>query len=488
MSKNYETVLAETFGLDLANAILSAEPTVTVVSIVGESSTVQEDYLQTKGGKPRTVGDLKNYIGYLLKNGSITTEQDSVIAPDLDVSETSGTINPADTFQPSIAATPVVEAPAFDVAKARLENGLPANWTDAEVAEFVRLDGVTYGTTRNQNFVIDPTRKNRELTKTEIIDAINGDFPDYTDNDTSDLVVALKQVEIVDPAWTDRNIVEYIRHTIVPAKAAEGVWLEDITRADRLADDWTDAELIAWLEQKIPAIGKSTDQSLAVAVKERFGYKGDGSADAVRAFHTQKTTTPVHVPLKPIGKAVQPHHDSAIQAPVVATEATTSEQAINIQATAKTGSHAPAELLKGLTLMNQSYIVDSLAIYDEQAKPGKIVNEKKGADLQQLLDDVIRYITNLKDPAGFASGMEILFQFVKARTAKGGHFNYDNVYRWTGFLRTQVRVSHIAFLNVLILLSSESELTRSQVDISTYIGGFPAHVQPFLMEYLSSKL
>lgn len=404
MSKNYETVLAETFGLAVAEAILAAEPTDTVVSIVGEDVTAPEDYLKARSGRPRTVGDLKNFITQQLKNGTVSNEEESVVAPDLDESETGGTNNPEDQFNPEQSDTPTVEAVTFDAPKARLENGLPAEWSDADVQEFVRREGVVYGVTRNQNFVIDPTRKNRELTKSEIIDAINGDFPDYTENDTTDLVKALKQVEVVDPAWTDRNIVEYIRHTIVPVKVAENVWLEDVTRPGRAADDWTDAELTAWLEHKIPAIGKATDQSLAVAVKTRFGYTGDASAIAVRELHLQKNSAPKHVPLTPIGKADQPHDGSLSKAPVSSTEATTSEQAIIAQVSAKTGSHAPAELLKGLTLMNQSYIVDSLAIYDDLAKPGKIVNEKKGADLQQLLDDVIRYITNLKDPAGFASG------------------------------------------------------------------------------------
>lgn len=476
MSMNYETRLAEIFGVDLANALLVANADDTVKSIVGSSSGADDHYLSTKGGRDRTVSDLRALVKNELNSVTPSAQADNAVTIPTDSSEEGGTETVGSYSPDAVDPATAPEPEKFDAAEYRKGKNIPAEWTDAEVEEYALAGGEDRGLTLNLNHIVDPTRKHRQLTRGELVDALAGAFDEYTEADHAKLVEQLRKVEHVPDAWTVRAVVEYVRMQLIPPKAQDDsittdVWVEDVSRANRQPEAWSDDELRAWILRLIPAVGVSTDQKLAIEAKRRFKLEADNTADAVREAYRKKTSAPEHATLAP-APAAAPAEAAAVNPVSVATVADSSTLA----------------LLNGLTALNQTYIIDSLRRYEEEGKVGKANTPASGKALQEMLDNVIRYCINLKDNAGFMSAMDYLMAFIKKHQTKGQLFSYDYVYRWTGYLRSGViQESHKELLQLMVLMNDDNALVRQQVDVSAYLKHLDHVVQQRLMAYFEAK-
>jgi hypothetical protein len=479
---NVETLLSQLVGSDAATILLAADGNAIAKTLVDPAlSKADYNLFHTKGGKGRTVSDLKVRVGQLIKEGFTAKATDESTVPQVDSAVEAITfedqtpaenqaeklIGTADIYDTAPAAPAVVEV---DVVATRATLGLPEDWTDDEVKAYLAADGVLHGVTRHGNRVVDPSRARRELTKDELIDALNGDFAEYDETHHTDLVTQLRQVEIVPAAWNTRSVVEYVRMGIVPPQAAPDVWVEDLTRLTRPAEDWTDAELTAWLANSIvsPEGAVATVQKLAVEVVRRFDYKCDASPEAVKAHYVKLTSAPQPstLPTEPRAKATAPAA-KAVVAPV---------ESIGIT----------AQTYEGLSNMNLTYIQTLLDFYASTCGVNHPVSFDTGVKAQRKLDDVLRYVINIEDPKGFVSGMSILLDFVAKH--RGGMFSHTYIYRFTGGLRVegQVQESHIQLLELFHIFTDPNKLVRTQCDIAAYVSKLPHARQAFVIEYFTT--
>lgn len=173
----------------------------------------------------------------------------------------------------------ITEAP--DVASIRQQYLLPENWTDDEVILWLNKGAINTVTVNNGIFVYDPTRLKRpihEWSTDELMAYVEGkligtdtyDWNKKTYPITDTVVIQeLKRRISIDPAWNDPQILFYYRNGMEPAKTSNGVWVFDITRAKRQATQWSDAELIAWMNKEILAVGIATYSRLLDEAQKR---------------------------------------------------------------------------------------------------------------------------------------------------------------------------------------------------------------------------
>lgn len=75
----------------------------------------------------------------------------------------------------------------------------------------------------------------------------------------------------VSPAhWADNEVIEYLKTSTKPKALESGVYLNDPTRPLKVAGQWRDAEVKAWLKGEIPATEKAPEDVLWEEVYLRF--------------------------------------------------------------------------------------------------------------------------------------------------------------------------------------------------------------------------
>lgn len=350
----------------------------------------------------------------------------------------------------------------FDYAGFRTDHAIPTSWTDDHIDQWIAQSGYVTGKTESGSFKIDPTRKDRAVSTwpvSELVDGIRGLLPDVIEIQHGPLAKAYRQHEAVDPAWSARDLLDWLQQGLEPAKTSNGAWRNDITRHRRLAVDWTTQELIAWANGEIRAGGETTDAKAAAEINSRLAL-GVLTPNPEAVIQAYKRTLSKEV----VVTGVQP---------TAATPTTLQEPVVE----------KPQVTPPGLTAMNASYLALQTKRYLTACAPGKPITPEIGAVEQRQLDNLFRYILGLADPVGFGSAMTYLRDFYKANRV--GLFDPLYRYRFTGSLTSQadIQETHINLLDILYVYTDDDKSARKQLDLPSMVRKFPAGRQAWLIEF-----
>lgn len=268
-------------------------------------------------------------------------------------------------------------------------------------------------------------------------------------------------------AWTLQEVKDFLESGVVPAKTSNGVWVNDVTRANRKAGGWSTEEIEAWALGEVKAEGRATDGALAQALISRLALKVNATTpEAVieaymyQVHQVKATAAKEEVKVEEVKPAVIEQEAPAVK-----------NVAIILNTT-------------GLSEMNVKYIENVLEQYLTELKPGKAVTTEKGLVLQKGLDTVIRYIINLPDPAGFKSGMDFLMSVI-AKNRDGGVFDDTYAMRFTDGLAVggKVQENHLRLLTLFFVYADADKSFRKQADVAYLLEHVAPDKQPLLMQY-----
>jgi hypothetical protein len=360
---------------------------------------------------------------------------------------------PAADDTPAPAAEEVKDV---DLAKqARTQFEVPAAWSDEQVLAWVNQQTVDQPVKNADGvFYLDPTRASRavpEWSTPELLAFLKGELKDVTDKLNGPVVNEFRKREDVPQAWSVKEVIAFYGQGIEPEKTRNGVWKNDVTRAERQASDWSTEELHAWAFGEIRALGKTNDAKAASELKSRVKLTSENnSPDAVRAAYTKQQT--------------QQEAAAASQAEA------TSRQAPEPAPAQAAPTPKPLDTVEGLTPMNVSFIDSSLARYEAAVKPGSSVDEAAALRAQNNLENLFQYIIAL-EPSALVPALKRLLDYFSTHQEKGQVFHADNVYRFTHLMRTErkYRERHINFLEVLRAYSAPNKDLRKQVDVRTLV-------------------
>lgn len=259
-------------------------------------------------------------------------------------------------------------------------------------------------------------------------------------------------------AWSLEEVKAFLEMNIEPAKTSNGIYVNDVNRSDKKAGGWSDEEVVAWALGEIKATGKASDGALAQSLISRFklSVKGNSPEEAIKAYLFK------YGEMKP---------ETATEVIKVQNEEVVTETAVSIKSV-------------GLTDMNKQYIESTINNYVEQLKPGKSVSREAGVQLQKTLDNVIKYIINLEDPAGFKTGMDFLMDTIKKHRVNGV-FNDTYALRFTDGLNVSgnTQESHNRLLTLFFIFADQDKAFRKQADINYLIQYVNPDKQSLLLQY-----
>lgn len=360
----------------------------------------------------------------------------------------------------SSETVPVAE-PEFDYAAYCLQHSIPEGWTHDNIDQWIAAGGYNSGTTENDNFVIDPTRKSRAISTwpvSELVDGLKDRLDGIDEGNFGELAKAYRQLETVDPAWSITSLIDFVRQGLEPSKTSNGAWREDVTRARRLASEWTTQELIAWALGEIRALGATTDITVAKELNERLdlGVHTGVPSDVIATYRRTKNNDVKVVGEQPT--AVTP----VVTTPEVKTETVT---------------------LPGLTSMNAGYLKTQTERYLKACAPGTPINMEIGTTEQRQLDNLFRYILKLEDPVAFGSALTYFRDFYAKH--RDGLFEPTYASRFTGTLRTDgfIQETHVNLLAILHVYTDPNKAARKQIDLPYLLRNFPVDKQSLLLEF-----
>lgn len=354
------------------------------------------------------------------------------------------------------------EALTFDYEEFRITNVIPDRWTDDNIDQWISVAGYNTPRTANGSFVNDPTRKDRPISTWatgEIVDAIRGELDGIEVGQHGELANAYRQLETVDAAWSARDLLDWLQQGLEPAKTSNGAWRNDVTRARRLARDWTTQELVAWAIGEIRPVGETTDVKVAAELNRRLdlGVLTNDPNDVIKAYKRTQAGTAKIVGVQPTAATpttLQPE-------PAVEPEVT----------------------LLGLTKLNAAYLATQTSRYLKMCAPGVPITPEIGVKEQRQLDNMFRYILKLEDPVGFGSAMTFLRDFYKKH--RDGLFEPTYASRFTGLLRTDgyLQETHVNLLAILNVYTNPDKSARKQLDLAFLLRNFPVDKQAWLIEF-----
>ncbi len=275
----------------------------------------------------------------------------------------------------------------------------------------------------------------------------------FPESDLKHVIIVHRQRVELPAAWSDKQVVEFVRSGQEPKKTTTDVWVTDVTRAGRVPADWATAELEAWALNEIQAGGKSHDNGLAIELKARLKLSCEDKPKAVRIAYKQLKSAQVSV--------------STVGAP----EATVIQPLLDGEAGSEQLQHALAataqiEKVEGLTSMNVAFIDDGLNKYVEATQPNKPISEAAALQAQNALDTLFQYAVRL-EPQAMVAALERIKVTFKREMERGGVFDANNVYRFTHMMRSDNKRQqrHIGLLELFRIFFSEAKGARKQVDV-----------------------
>lgn len=349
----------------------------------------------------------------------------------------------------------------FDYAGYRITESIPESWTDDDIDQWIAAAGYTKGHTEFGVIVVDPTRKRRPIATwgiDEIQAAFAGELPDVDESQHGDLAKAYRSQESVEPAWSLRELIDWLVQGLEPAKTTNGAWRNDVTRARRLAQDWSTQELIAWANGEIRAAGETTDAKVASELNKRLdlGVNTNSPTDVIRVYKKTLSNSVQVIgeqPTAPTSTTLQPEQPQSVAIPL------------------------------GLTKMNVAYLKTQTERYLAACKPGVPITPEKGIKEQRQLDNLFRYILKLDDPAGFGAALTYLRDFYAANRL--GLFEPTYALRFTGGLRAEgyLQETHVNLLTILQAYTNPDKASRKQIDLAYLLRNFPIDRQAWLIEF-----
>lgn len=389
-----------------------------------------------------------------------TTDGDSD-DKELDVADTEGDDVDGSTDSQSLEPTTTEgageDSPAavneFDYARFRVTHVLPDYWTNADIDTWIATGGDVLGRTIDGTVINDPTRERRPVNswdKAELIDGIRSRLTDVDENYFAAIAKRYRSLVVIPSAWSMAELIDYLNQGITPEKTTTDVWINDVTRARRSAHEWSTAELEAWANKQIKAVGESNDMRLGIELNKRMEL----------GVQSQDTLT--------ILAAYQRLESGAIKT-----------------APASVVKSNEPEKTQGLTVLNKLYITSFLEDYKKMVAPGTRTTEVTGLKAQKTLDGVFRYILGLQDPQGFCTAMGELRDFVKAN--KQGVFSPTAAFRFTGLLRPEgdLQETHVNLINLLQVYTDDNKAVRNQIDLRYLLSKFPVNRQAWLNEFFT---
>lgn len=341
--------------------------------------------------------------------------------------------------------------------------GLPDDWSQEKAQAW--LEGADLDQplkTETGVMVYDPERATKPMadwSTEELLAQLKGELQKVPEKLSYAAIKEYKRRSTdIDPAWDNGQILAFYRQGTVPPKTASGVWVTDVTRAQRKPADWTNQELHAWTQGEIKALGASSDAKLARELNRRFDLKAkDESVETV---------------LKTYQYRLEQAEDTRQQADQLEESAPSTGQST----TAKTPTGA-------LSPMSLSFIQSTLKRYVEDVRPGRPVPESVGGNAQRQLENLFSYVLRLEGPA-LLEALDAIKAVVKAH--RDDVFSPSSAYRFVHLLKGdhKARQRHVNFIELFrIVTDPQARVLKKQTDIQGMLRGQPANRQDSLYDY-----
>ena len=333
---------------------------------------------------------------------------------DTKTTDVAATTTEAKAEDTTATTTPKDEA----VTKARAAYWLPSTWTDAQVKDWYNTADHNELRTDRGNWIYDPTRNSRPVVQWEfgeIEDWVEGRLALTTNDENVQASIIARYVDRLQLSkeWTDSQVLAYVRTGEKPATTQDGILLVSKERATRKAENWTEAELVAWVNGQIASTDKATDACLAHEVKRRFDLpEAASTVEEIKAAQKQGLRRAVY-------------------------------------------TSTP----NGLTPEIASAIQDELNYYYEAVCPGKWVNETSGLQAQNRLDSLFSYVGRLEG-IQFVAGMDMIRDFVQQY--RYTLFSDDYAFRFVHLLPRNTRKHNALVTAFQIITSTTPNFIRQQ--------------------------
>lgn len=351
-----------------------------------------------------------------------------------------------DTQDDTAASDDYVVEEVSEEDQAREDYGLLDSWTNDDVRWWLseaNRDKIKSG----DAFIADPTRKDRAVqdwSADELQAYVLGELSHVNPKRFDDIISEFRRRIQDEPAWTNRELVTYLRDGVEPPMTSNGVWVNDQTRIHRDVHEWSKEELEAWAAGEIDAKGKATPAKLSKALKEQVyipgNYNDTDPSSVAKAYrdHVVDGISPVH--------------------------ATTDET---------------------IMAMKKNHITDTIDRYARAVKPGRAVSEKEGGAAQRELDALIHYILRM-DGQQLAAGLEEFKKCVSqhADTVFAPSYAHRFVHMIKGDRAR--REFHVNFIELMVIVATKPKVARRQVDIRHMLKSVRADMQDRLVDYFTN--
>lgn len=300
--------------------------------------------------------------------------------------------------------------------------------------------------------------------------ALQGKFR-FPESELKNVIVVYRQRVEIPGAWNDQSVINYLRTGQEPKKTTTGVWLVDVTRANRIPAEWSTAELEAWAKGEIQAGGKSHDNGIALELKARLGLKCEDSPKSVRKAYRA---------LSPEDK-IQVVGAEASAPVLVEPSSEESHQLQHARAVA-----AQIEKVEGLSTLNVALIDDGLNRFIQATQPNRPISDADALKAQRDLDNTFQYIISL-EPQAMVAALNRLKVVFKKQMEKGGVFDANNVFRFTHLMRSDnnQQQRHKGLLELFRVYFADAKEARKQVDPKLLLQYQAADKVPLLVEYFT---
>lgn len=308
----------------------------------------------------------------------------------------------------------------------------------------------------------DPQRAQKKLADWETAELtayLKGELENVPKNLQSGIVKEYRRRVELPEAWSEQEVLNYFRQDILPEKTESGLWVNDVTRANRAPADWSNEELEAWVHNEIKPVGKANAGKLAHEVVNRFELSASpNDINKVRAEFDHKF-------------AQETEDDES-------TEQATPEPA-------KPTAPKVAEPVGALTAMNVSFIDTTLENYVRAVSPNAQVGEEEGGKAQRSLESLFQYVLRLEGKA-LKDGLNRVNAFINKH--RDGVFSPSNAYRFVHHLKGNPKhqVQHVNMIELFLMTGDANQARRQQVDMRHMLKDLPNAKIEILVDYFKN--
>lgn len=343
-----------------------------------------------------------------------------------------------------------------------VENEVETEVEQPEVAK--TADGVV---------INDPARAQRKLAEWETLELmafLKGELEGLPNQLTAGIVKEYGRREELEAAWSDQEVLDFFRNGVEPARTANGVWVNDVTRVNRSAQDWATLELEAWAAGEITPKGKANAQKLTAELVRRFDLSGPASdTEAVLKQYRHKTQPAQEPSNGDTGEANEPE-PSVEEEPAPKVE------------------NKPAPVVEGvgaLTAMNVGFIDTTMERYIEAVSPRKQITDEEGGAAQRSLDGLFAYVMRLEGKA-LGEGLDRIKKIIDAN--RDGVFSPSNAHRFIHRLKGNARhqAQHVNLIELFLIVTDKNPARKQQVDIRHMVSGLHGTLPDVMTDYFKN--